>query len=665
MNRTQRFIFCFALLFAFAIPASTAPVPGTEDWQPINPADLALKDNPASPGANAMILYRENFVNEKYVAADGEYVTEYFRIKIFTQEGVRFANIEIPFDRNVSDIKDIRARTIHPDGTIVNFEGKPFEKTVVRRSGDKYLVKSITLPDVQPGCIIEYRYRQQFRPRILWGEEWVVTRDLYTREGHFSILPYESSFQNFPLYFRQYGLSQTVNPTHGLDGVYSLVVRDIPAVEDEPYMPPVHTLEGRVEFYHTENGSLSNQTPDQYWHDVSKKWNDEIEHFLGKKNALEPEVAKTVGPNDTPEVKLKKPYARAQQVRNLDHEDAKAQSEQKAEDIKKNSNVEDVLKHGYGNGLDINAFFVGLVRSAGFEANMVYVAPRNSQVFTRELEDKRELSANMVWARAGGKEYFLDPAAPGYPFNLLPWFETNVQGIRVSNKPGDVISVPLPDSSGATLERHAELAVNESGEATGILSVDFTGIEAAQRREDGINDDQTGRQKALEDEIKSWLPAGSNFELTKLDNWDKNDFPLHVEGKITLTAFGSVAGHRILVPATIFAYLPAKGFQSAKRVNPVYFHYASQENDDTKFSAPAGYKVETVPKPVATNPASIVVYKITPSMNGGAAEVQRSLSINGIVIDKQYYAALRSFFSSVKALDDSQIVLQNAESAQK
>jgi hypothetical protein len=52
-------------------------------------------------------------------------------------------------------------------------------------------------------------------------------------------------------------------------------------------------------------------------------------------------------------------------------------------------------------------------------------------------------------------------------------------------------------------------------------------------------------------------------------------------------------------------------------------------------------------------------------MNGGAAEVQRSLSINGIVIDKQYYAALRSFFSSVKALDDSQIVLQNAESAQK
>jgi hypothetical protein len=29
-----------------------------DDWQPINRADLALKDNPAQPGADAMILYR-------------------------------------------------------------------------------------------------------------------------------------------------------------------------------------------------------------------------------------------------------------------------------------------------------------------------------------------------------------------------------------------------------------------------------------------------------------------------------------------------------------------------------------------------------------------------------------------------------------------------------
>lgn len=36
-----------------------------DDWLPIPPADLTLKDNPASPGAHAMILYRESDVDSK------------------------------------------------------------------------------------------------------------------------------------------------------------------------------------------------------------------------------------------------------------------------------------------------------------------------------------------------------------------------------------------------------------------------------------------------------------------------------------------------------------------------------------------------------------------------------------------------------------------------
>ena len=59
------------------------------------------------------------------------------------------------------------------------------------------------------------------------------------------------------------------------------------------------------------------------------------------------------------------------------------------------------------------------------------------------------------------------------------------------------------------------------------------------------------------------------------------------------------------------------------------------------------------------------MYQITPSQNGSVAEVKRSLSINSILVDKQYYAALRAFFNSVKTSDETQIVLQNAESAQK
>src|SRR5271156_967005 len=179
VNRTQRF-FCvitFVLLLLGAVALAPRPSSAGDDWLPVPPADLALRDNPASPGAHAMILYRESAVNEKFTNTDGASVSEYVRIKIFTQEGTDQANVEIPFFKDSSDIESVRARTIRPDGTMVNFEGKPFEKIIEKRSGEKILAKTFTLPDVLPSCIIEYKYRRRYKPlqtTDLDREHWLL-----------------------------------------------------------------------------------------------------------------------------------------------------------------------------------------------------------------------------------------------------------------------------------------------------------------------------------------------------------------------------------------------------------------------------------------------------------------------------------------------------------
>ena len=69
-------------------------------------------------------------------------------------------------------------------------------------------------------------------------------------------------------------------------------------------------------------------------------------------------------------------------MRDLNMEIAKSEKEQKAENLRKNSNVEDMLHHGYGNGLEMNYLFIGLARAAGFEASDVRVAPRNVIIFS-------------------------------------------------------------------------------------------------------------------------------------------------------------------------------------------------------------------------------------------------------------------------------------------
>ena len=164
MRRRARFDLACATLMtvvglvpcAFARAAQT----GSEGWPPLNPAELALKDNPSSPGSAAMILYRD--VHTDDVARQE---SEYCRIKILTEEGKKYADVEIPWFPK-TDITDIRARTVSPNGTTVEFNGEVFEKTVVKAKKFKVQVKAFTLPGVQTGSVIEYSYT------IRWREKW-------------------------------------------------------------------------------------------------------------------------------------------------------------------------------------------------------------------------------------------------------------------------------------------------------------------------------------------------------------------------------------------------------------------------------------------------------------------------------------------------------------
>ncbi len=169
---------CIGLVLALMI---LVPALGAEDWQPISKEDLALKDNPTKPGAHAMILYRENNVDNQ-----SSTVSQYIRIKIFTEEGKKWGDVEIPFVKGYYDIHNVRARTIHPDGSIFNFDGKVFEKEVYKSGGFKFLVKAFSLPEVQAGSIIEYKYVEQHNTDYYVAPEWVLQEELFTRYAKFS-----------------------------------------------------------------------------------------------------------------------------------------------------------------------------------------------------------------------------------------------------------------------------------------------------------------------------------------------------------------------------------------------------------------------------------------------------------------------------------------------
>ena len=91
--------------------------------------------------------------------------THYLRVKVFTERGRESqSKIDLQFGKLYGSeikIKDIAARTIKPDGSIVELKKEDiFERTIAKANGLKLKARSFAMPAVEPGCIIEYRWRE-------------------------------------------------------------------------------------------------------------------------------------------------------------------------------------------------------------------------------------------------------------------------------------------------------------------------------------------------------------------------------------------------------------------------------------------------------------------------------------------------------------------------
>jgi Domain of Unknown Function with PDB structure (DUF3857) len=121
---------------AFCLTAFSARA---DEWRPVSQDELKMTALPEAPGAPAVYLYRQVDRNDSN-RASSEY--NYVRIKILTEEGRKYANIEIPFVRGRISVSNIRARLVRPDGSAVNFDGKVYESTVSKSKTLKYLAKT-------------------------------------------------------------------------------------------------------------------------------------------------------------------------------------------------------------------------------------------------------------------------------------------------------------------------------------------------------------------------------------------------------------------------------------------------------------------------------------------------------------------------------------------
>src|SRR5215469_4023977 len=628
------------------------------DIPPVTPDELKMATEPRAPGAPAILLYRQV---DRDDSGNTAHENQFWRIKILKEEGRKYGDVEIPFYKERGEnIVNIHARTIDRDGSVVPFQGKPYDKYIAKAKGLKYMAKTFTLPDVQVGSVIEYSYTLDLPEHYVVDSRWILSDELFTKHAKFSLKQYTSEYSRLGLRWSWHLLPTGAEPPKtGPDKIIRMEVNNVPAFQIEDYMPPENELKSRVDFTYTED---LQKDPKKFWQNEGKKLNAMVEGFVGKHKSMQEAVSQIVSATDPPEVKLEKIYARVQQIRNTSYEVKKTEQEQKRAKEKDNGSVEDVWKKGYGNSLELNLLFLALARAAGFEAYSVFLSDRRNYFFNPEIMDAYKLDTDVVLVKVNGKDVFCDPGAAFTPFGLLEWPETWVPGLRVDKDGGTWIGTSVPKSADSRVIHKADLTLSDTGDLEGKLTVTYTGLEAMGRRREERNDDEADRKKYLEDDIRSAIPAAGEVELSNQPDWKSSGTPLVAEFKLKIPGWVSAAGRKAFLPVGLFSAGEKHVFEQEARIHPIYFEYPWQKEDDVNITLPTGWQVGSVPSP-QVHDVKTALYSLTVENSKQTLHLNRKVNIDLVILEQKYYPNLRNFFQLVRIGDDEQVVLQPGTAA--
>src|SRR5271165_4386650 len=132
----------FFLHSAALFLAAVSPAVVYAQFQPPNPEELKMTSDPKAPGADAVYFNIEEIANDPM-----HYQSYYARIKVLTEKGKELATVELPYLKGNAKITDIKARTIHADGTVIPLNGKPEDlmvsKTVTKKGEDRQVNREV------------------------------------------------------------------------------------------------------------------------------------------------------------------------------------------------------------------------------------------------------------------------------------------------------------------------------------------------------------------------------------------------------------------------------------------------------------------------------------------------------------------------------------------
>src|SRR6185503_10757869 len=574
----------FILVCASINTGSLKTAAAGEEWRPVEAADIALKTPVVEPNADAEAIFWDIRIDD-----GGAYdlvLNHYVRIKIFTERGRdEHSKVDIPYAGNVK-IKDVAARTIKPDGTIIELaKDDIIEKVVVKVNGLKLRTKTFAFQGIEPGAIVEYRWKEVVSNSSANNLRLQFQRDIPVQSITYRIKPARDAiFDVRPFNMPKFEFHKEKG------GFQTTTVTKMPAFHDDPMKPPEDSVRAwaMVRYSGMFPSFLS-------YYLLAGTLHFGFEPFLKVDDQIKKKAAEITANAKTPEEKLEKIFEFCRtQIKNTNDVNS-GFSEDDIEKLKENKKPSDTLKRGVGPGMDINLLFAALAKAAGLETHVALLPDRGKRLFNRNEVIPGTLKPSNIAVKIGEEWRFFDPGLPYVPPGMLRWQEEGVDALLVAASP-TWVKTPMTSAEKSKEKHTAQLRLDEHGTLEGDVTLEFTGHLAVERKVFNEDDSPEQREETLKQGVKSRL---SSAELTNIiiENATDSSKPFVYKYHVRVPDYAQRTGKRLFFQPAYFQKGISALFSASTRTYPVYFHFPWSEEDKVTIALPKGFTLDNADRP--------------------------------------------------------------------
>ena len=643
----------------------------------VSEEELQEQVHPKDSAANAAILYKEQYSHIEYSPNDGfTLTTEIFqRIKIYNKDGFDWGTHVIPVfvggtkDENVSNLKAV-TYTLE-NGKIEEY--KLDNDGIFKEERSKnFNVEKFTMPNLQPGCIVEFRYKF-FSPYLSDVDEIRFQEDIPVNKAE---LTFESPewlvFQLhrkglFPLDIQETNKADKINFTSrvgaynaGLQGgsrgtlqsqsidlmnkTYSIKVQDVPAMREEAFSSNIDNYRAAVSFElsYTKFPNEPIETRTSSWEAVCKTIYDS-EGFGGQLKSdryFDDDLDEILQGVSDPKEKVVRifEYAKRRMTWNG------------YLGIYADEGAKNAYKKGSGNSADINLTLVNMLRYAGLDANPVILSTRDNgiPIFPTRNGFNHVIAGVVI----EGTVLLMDATNKIGAVNLLEEALLNWNG-RLIREDGTSDWVSLNPGSHAQENTMVNAEIDENFALNTKVRSQFTGHYGLRHRKNFGGKDEQEQLEAYERRY-----SGIELNQIQIENLENPYEPVQISYDFEMADGVERVGDKVFISPLLHLASQETPFKSEQRRHPVDFGYPWKDRYIITINLPKGYTVESLPENgIFTFGDDLGSFKYLISNTNNTIQISTEMVINSSIITPDLYQGLKEFYAMVVSKENEKVVL--------